>query len=172
MISTSNLWTYVLPSLAAILLAGLVLPSSVPHGPGVHRAPRGFIPSAAARPARFIDTPGASLDQGGIGDVVRVPADVATLDPDPDSPEAWLAHWDDAHTPAHVGVPYRTDEQFLDVLDRVTLDLRTVADDLIEAILTPGEVGLFTWRIDTPTGNLPLVDTPAAQTMAAALLEA
>lgn len=184
MISTSNLWAYGLPSLVVILLCGLILPFSVPHGPGVHRAPRGYAPeptpslgpfrpmtdgeieefereflTTAARLSVPIETPGATLEEGGIGDAVRVPATVATLDPDPDSPEAWLARWHAEYSPEPITgeLEMRSDEEILTAIVEIELAMRSVADDLITAILTPAEVGAFLWRVETDTTEIPRI---------------
>jgi hypothetical protein len=46
--SSGTLWTYALPCLAALLIAGLALSTTGRYvgGPGTHRAPRGYVPAA------------------------------------------------------------------------------------------------------------------------------
>lgn len=142
--------------------------------------------AAAKQPARFIsigpvETPGASLEEGGIGDAVRVPDAIATLDRDPDSPEAWLARWT---------TDYRAERQRLANNDSTVFDrLREPSDvelirdtdialrvvqrrclDVAARLTSAAEAGIFDWRIGTDTGRLPVIDGPAASRLAESLL--
>jgi hypothetical protein len=46
LLSSGTLWTYALPCLAALLIAGLVLSTTNAEPHGTHRAPRGYVPAA------------------------------------------------------------------------------------------------------------------------------
>jgi hypothetical protein len=162
MITLSTLWTYTLPSLVALIIFGAVISTSSPHGPGVHRAPHNRIERVITT-EHPIETPGASLAEGGIGDVVRVPAELATLDREL-SPEEWVERWTAAYRAEHTdpAPESRSDIEILAEVDHAIELMRQVRNDLITAILSPPVIELYVWRTDTDTIEISAIRLPDA----------
>jgi hypothetical protein len=131
--------------------------------------------ASASKPPVFLDgpieTPGASLLEGGMGDAVRVPDSVATLDRDPDSPEAWLARWTaDYRAERPTPPPERSDAEFIRDTDIALRVVQRRCLDVAARLTSAAEAGIFDWRIGTDTGRLPVIDGPAADRLAESLL--
>lgn len=112
------IWTYALPCLAALVIAGLILSTTNAEPHGTHRAPRGYLPAAdrstplpldpapalVMRPmsdedveefkTRFLATKdGPVLHVGATLTTNREDYVAAPAPLDPDSPDVWLAKW-------------------------------------------------------------------------------
>lgn len=204
MINSTTLWEYALPCLVALLVLGTVLSTVNAEPPGIHRAPRGYVPAAPRATLPLDPSPvevlradtsqfdtamteavkhiGATLETNREDYVA--PADpLGVLDTSPDSVEAWLARWAEGyraerqraananpwkvferlHEPSHAELVMETEAALMHVQE--------VCEDIARRLTSAAEAAIFDWRINTDTGQLPVIDGPMAERLAQAMLE-